>query len=325
MRYLSYRTEQVKNALIAYHGGLSFENCAICFNINAMSLYRIICAFGKYSIPAILHKTGIPLPRYAQADEKHTKCLQEKGYIPLLTSGHVIWHIDYVDSLDDEVLENSYQKFAEETKTIDADYAPKTVTHDGFKSTINALHSIFKKTTFLICWLHACWSIAKLISPFSKEEGKNLSWNLFEALKKYHSKTSLQCISLRSWFTALLRSYKNVLPPNLHESLKEWIKRRKPYFYAGMDYPLSLNFSFSIDHICNHLDRKLFMMKHFHHPESCKDLFLKGFALIHCFIPYQRFARNAHKSPAQVEGAELPHPDWFVSLLMLTAGGYCKI
>jgi hypothetical protein len=66
------------------------------------------------------------------------------------------------------------------------------------------------------------------------------------------------------------------------------------------------------------------MMKHFHHPSTRKDLFIKGFALIHCFIPYQKFARNAYKCPAQVEGAILPHPDWFISLLIFTSGGYKK-
>ena len=66
-------------------------------------------------------------------------------------------------------------------------------------------------------------------------------------------------------------------------------------------------------------------MKYFHCLEARRDLFLKGFALIDNFIPYQRFAKNKFRSPAQVEGAVLPHPDWFVSLLILTSGGYHKI
>ena len=325
MRYFRHDTENVKNALIAYHGGLSLENCAICFNISAMSLYRIICAFGKYSIPDILNTVGIALPKNCQVDEKHTKCLGEKAYIPLLTSGHAIWHIDYVESLDDDVLEGSYRKFADQTKVIEAEYTPQTITHDGYKSTINALRRIFKKTAFLICWIHSCWSLAKLIKPFSKEEGEDLSLALFEKLKQCYRQTSLKCISLKNWFTALLRSYKNILPDDLHEKLKRWIKWRKPYFYASMDYPFPLSFSFSIDHICNHFDRKLFMMKHFHHPQARIGLFLNGLALIHTFIPYQRFAKNAHQSPAQVEGGNSPHPDWFISLSMLTFGSYHKM
>ena len=123
----------------------------------------------------------------------------------------------------------------------------------------------------------------------------------------------------------MLRKYEKILPPERYKALKKWIDKKKLFFYNSMDFPLKLSFSFSIDHICNHLNRKLFMMKHFHHKEADKPSFLRGFALIHNFIHYQHFARNANKSPAEVEGAVLPHSDWFVSLLMLvTAGGYCK-
>ena len=326
MRYLCYRTEQVQKAITAYHGGLSFENCAICFNISGMSLYRFICAFGKYPLAQTLNNAGVPLPKHTQADEKHTKCLGAKGYIPIVSSGHAFWHIDYIDSVDEDVVEESYQQFSDDTKAIETSYAPATITIDGFKPTRNALCHIFKKSSaYLLCWLHACWGIAKILEPFSKEEANRLSFWLLHTLQECHQKPSLQRISLRSHFTALLRHYKTILPGEIFENLKSWIARKRPYFYASMDFSLAHCFSYSIDHLCNHLDRKLFMMKHFHHPLARKDLFLKGFALLHNFIPYQRFARNAHTCPAQVEGAKLPHTNWLVSLLILTAGGYHKI
>jgi len=326
IRYFSCKTEQVKRAIIAYHGGLSFENCAICYNISPMCLYRLICAFGKHCLATMLYQAGVPLPKNLQADEKHTKCLGEKGYIPLLTCGHAIWDIDYIDNVDEQTLAPFYQQFVEQTKALEPNYAPKTITHDGFKATIKALREIFKNTcTYLLCWLHACRSIGNIITSYSKEEADKISGRLWIMLLRCHKKVSLKNVSRRSCLTALLRKYKPLLPPDIFEELKAWIDRKKPYFYAGMDYPLALSFSYSIDHICNHLDRKLFMMKHFHHPNARKDLFLKGFALLHCFIPYQRFAINAFKSPAQVEGASLPHHDWFVSLLILTSQGYHKI
>ncbi len=144
-------------------------------------------------------------------------------------------------------------------------------------------------------------------------------------LKQCHSKPSLQNISLCNRLLGMLRHYNHILPAAVWQSLKDWVTRKRSYFYSSMDYSASLSFSYPIDHICNHLDRKLFMMKDFHHPKARKDLFIKGFALIHNFIPYQRFARNALLSPAQVEKAILPHPDWFISLLMLTSEGYHRI
>lgn len=325
MRYFGCRTKQSQKALLAYHGGLSLENCAISFNISPMSLYRIICAFGKYSTEKVLAHAGISLPEYIQVDEKHTKCLGKKGYIPIISSGHIIWHIDYVNSVEEDTLETSYKKFDVETKKIEPSYTPRAVTHDGFKATTNALGHIFKKATSnLICWLHACWSLVKILEPFSKEEANNISYWLLYILKECHQKVSLRRISLKNRFIALLKRYKEILPANIFENLKSWVNRKKPYLYTSMDFPSTQCFSYSIDHICNHLDRKLFMMKYFHHYSSRKDLFVKGYALIHCFVPYQRFARNAYLSPVQVEGASLPHKDWFISLSILTSGGYKK-
>jgi hypothetical protein len=326
LRYRSYGLTEVRKVLRDYHGGLSLENCTIGTSLSGVALYRLICSFGKASLAQVLTKAGVPLPKHVQADEKHTKCLGTKGYIPLMSAGHVIWQIDYVDSVDEAVLEASYRQFATATRQLMPTYAPHTVTHDGFKPTSNALVHIFKKASvYLLCWLHACHGFAKILEPFSKEEANRASFWLLRTLQKCHQQTSRQRISLRSHLTACLRHYKKLVPADVYIALKGWIARKKPYLYASMDFPQAHSFSYSIDHVCNHLDRKLFMMKYFHHPTARRDLFLKGFAQLHNFIPYQKFARNAHQCPAQVEGAKLPHPDWLVSLSMLTSGGYHKM
>ncbi len=323
MRYFCYPIERVKQALIAYHSGSSLEVCAILHNISAMSLYRIICSLGKYSLCQVLGKAGLTLPKNILADEKHSKCLGEKGYIPLITSGHTTWHIDYVESVEEKVLEDSYKSFDQQVKEVNPQYAPKTVSHDGFRPTANALKNIFGgKVAFLLCWLHTCRSLQNLLKNFSKPLSYRFSFALFKKLQACHQKPSLQKISLKNFFNAMLRTMKELLTEEQLTSVKDWIKRKKTYLYQTMDHPLSLAFSYSLDHICNHLDRKLFMMKYFHHPNSDKSSFLKGFILIHNFIPYQRRAKNAGMSPCQVDGARLPHPDWLVSLLILTSAGY---
>lgn len=326
IRYFRHRADRVKNALIAYHGGLSFENCSICFDISGMSLYRFICSLGKYPLSHVLYESGLQLPENIWADEKHSKCKGQKGYIPLVSSGHTTWHIDYVESVDDETLHQSYQQFAQETRQIDPDYEPKTINHDGFQSTINALKRCFSGASFLLCWLHAFKSLARLLKILPEDVVFQITANLRQILKRSHSVGLRSVLSLRSSLSQFYWRYVAVLvPANLFDPLKNWIDSRRATFSESMKYPVPLSYGYPIDHICNHLDRKLFMMKHFHHPDADRVSFLKGFALIHNFIPYQRFARNARKCPAEVDGAILPHPDWFVSLLILTAGGYHKI
>ncbi len=55
-----------------------------------MALYRLICALGQQSLVTVLTRCGLPLPVYVLADEKYSRCLTEKVYLPttlLLDSG----------------------------------------------------------------------------------------------------------------------------------------------------------------------------------------------------------------------------------------------
>src|SRR3989440_6791262 len=71
LRYRQMRPEVARNALLATHGGLSLELCAVIGHISPMALYRLICALGHQSMVAVLTRCGLPLPTSFLADEKH--------------------------------------------------------------------------------------------------------------------------------------------------------------------------------------------------------------------------------------------------------------
>ena len=91
------RPDVARDALLATHGGLSLEWCAVICHISPMALYRVICALGQQSLVTVLTRCGLPLPVYLLADEKHSRCLTEKVYLPTIVSGRVIWHLGYSD------------------------------------------------------------------------------------------------------------------------------------------------------------------------------------------------------------------------------------
>jgi hypothetical protein len=64
LRYRQMRPDVARDALIATHGGLSLEWCAVICHISPMALYRVICAFGQHSVVTVLIRCGLPLPRY---------------------------------------------------------------------------------------------------------------------------------------------------------------------------------------------------------------------------------------------------------------------
>src|SRR5918998_4283371 len=97
MRYRQMRPEVARNALLATHGGLSLELCAVLYHISPMALYRLVCALGQHSLVAVLTRCGLPLPVYFLADEKHSRCLTDKVSLPTVVSGRVIWHLGYME------------------------------------------------------------------------------------------------------------------------------------------------------------------------------------------------------------------------------------
>jgi hypothetical protein len=84
LRYRQMRPEVARNALLATYGGLSLERCAVICHISPMALYRLVCAFGHHSLVAVLTRCELALPVYFLADEKHSRCLTEKVYLPLV-------------------------------------------------------------------------------------------------------------------------------------------------------------------------------------------------------------------------------------------------
>src|SRR4029453_1930029 len=50
LRYRKMRPDVARDALIATHGGLSLEWCAVICHISPMALSRVICAFGQHSV-----------------------------------------------------------------------------------------------------------------------------------------------------------------------------------------------------------------------------------------------------------------------------------
>src|SRR5574341_2607686 len=61
LRYRQMRPDIARDALLATHGGLSLELCAVIYHISPMALYRLVCALGQHSLVNVLTRDGLPL------------------------------------------------------------------------------------------------------------------------------------------------------------------------------------------------------------------------------------------------------------------------
>src|SRR6266702_6732877 len=128
------RPEVARDALLATHGGLSLEWCAVIYDISPMALYRLVCAFGHQSLVTVLTRCGLPLPVYFLADEKHSHCLTDKVYLPTIVCGRVLWHLGDTEHASAAALTQSDGEFHRAASQQEPSYRVKGVLIDGFDS-----------------------------------------------------------------------------------------------------------------------------------------------------------------------------------------------
>src|SRR6266853_43387 len=138
LRYRQMRPDVARDALLATHGGLSLERCAVICHISPMALYRLVCALGHQHLVAMLTRCGLPLPVYFLADEKHTHCLTDKVYLPTIVRGRVLWHVGYTEHASAAAFTQSYGEFQRAASQQDPAYRVRGILTDGFDSTTSA-------------------------------------------------------------------------------------------------------------------------------------------------------------------------------------------
>src|SRR5262249_19683181 len=149
------RPEVARDALLATHGGLSLEWCAVLGHISPMALYRLICAFGYHNLVTVLTRCGLPLPLYFLADEKHSPCLDDKVYLPTIVGGHVLWHLGYTTEASAVAFTQSYGAFQCAALQWEPSYRVRGVLTDGFDSTTKSLRTLFPGAHLGLCLRHA--------------------------------------------------------------------------------------------------------------------------------------------------------------------------
>src|SRR5918996_5620701 len=143
LRYRQMRPEVARNALLATHGGLSLEWCAVICHLSPMALYRLVCAFGHHSLVTVLTRCGLPLPVYFLADEKHSRCLTDKVYLPTIVCGRVLWHLGYTEAASTAAFTQSYGEFQGAALQQEPSYRVRGILTDGFDSTTKSLYTLF--------------------------------------------------------------------------------------------------------------------------------------------------------------------------------------
>jgi hypothetical protein len=322
LRYRRMRPDVARQALIATHGGLSLEWCATICHISPMALYRLICALGQHSLVTVLLKCHLPLPAYILADEKHGKCLTDRVYLPTIVSGRVICHLGYSESKSAVAFTESYGQFQQAALEHEPSYRVQGALIDGFDSTTKSMRTWFPSAPLGYCLRHALNKLPDKLVGLAAPVRKGLRSKFHALLHRCRQRKSLRVVSLGQRLRRFVNHITATEGEEHGERVRTWMEDKKTGWYAVLEDPKMPAMSTLLDQTHNAMDRKLFMMKGFHHPGGSQGAYLTGLAHLYNLIPYQRRAQNAGLCGVQVEGGRVPTADWMLNLQILTSGGY---
>src|SRR2546430_15751350 len=80
--------------------------------------YTTLFRSGQQSLVRVLTRCGLPLPVYFLADEKHSRCLTAKVYLPTMVCGRVIWHLGYTEAASTAAFTQSYREIGRATSEL---------------------------------------------------------------------------------------------------------------------------------------------------------------------------------------------------------------
>src|SRR5215472_5999790 len=322
LRYRSMRPEVARDVLLATHGGLSLELCAAIGHLSPMALYRLVCAFGHQSLVTVLTRCHLPLPTYILADEKHSRCLTERVYLTSIVRGRVIWHLGYSESKSAAAFTESYGVFQRAALAHEPSYQVRGVLTDGFDSTVNSMRTLFPKARLGLCLRHALNKLPSKLLGVSAPIRKGFRAKFHALLHRCRQRKSLRVVALGQRLRHFAHRIDKAVGEDQGARVRHWFEDKKAGWYAVLEDPQMPAMSTVLDQAHNAIDRKLFAMKGFHHPEGSQGAFLTGLAHLYNLIPYQRRALNAGKCGVGVEGGRVPTSDWMLNLQILTSGGY---
>src|SRR5215471_8425875 len=195
LRDRSMRPETARDALLATHGGLSLELCAVIGHLSPMALYRLVCAFGQQSLVTVLTRCGLPLPTYVLADEKHSRCLTERVYLPTIVCGRVIWHLGYTEDASAAAFTQSYGEFQCAASQQKPAYRVRGILTDGFDSTVKSLRTLFPGARLGNCLRHALTKLPKKLAAIASPVRKPLRSQFHTLLYRARQRKGLRVLA----------------------------------------------------------------------------------------------------------------------------------
>ncbi len=222
----------------------------------------------------LLIRCGLPLPTYILADEKQSRCLTEKVYLPTIVSGRILWHLGYTEEASAAVFTESYGEFQCAASQQEPSYRVRGILTDGFASTTSSMRTLFPGARLGNCLRHAINKLPKKLVAIASPVRKTLRMRFHTLLYRARQRKGLRVFALGQRLCRFVDHVATTAGTANGERVRQWIRDKKAGWYMVLADPQMPVTSTLLDQAHNAIERKLFAMKGFHHPGGSQQAFL---------------------------------------------------
>jgi hypothetical protein len=315
--YMAARTDDVEAPLFLRTFGVPFGALARVFGRDPMYWYRRTCGLGRSSVVGTTVRRP-EIPAHTLADGHHQTIDGEKVYVATTVGDGCVLGAEPAAAAGAAALTAAYGVFQAEARDVEPEYAPRTVSVDGWAATHQAWRALFPLVVLLRCSLHGWLSIrgrGKLSESF-----RELSERVWESYRAPSRRGFAQRLRrLREWARG------RGMSAWLLEQVEKLCGRSKEYAQA-YSQPGGHRTSNMLDRLMRAMNRYFDRGQHLHgSPAACR-LHGRAWALLANYAPWHPAVARTNggwRCPAERLNRHRYHDDWLQNLLIAASlGGY---
>ncbi len=272
---------------------------------------------GRFSVGGTTVRRA-ELPEHLLADEHHQSLDGQKVSIATTVGGGCVLGAEPTDAARADDLKAASEVFRDEARDVASEYAPRTVSTDGWKGTQAAGKALFPKVVLLLCFSHAWLKIRDRTKPL-KEVFAEVSRRVWEASHAPDRRSFAQrSRRLGQWATGHLTGI-------VLEKIQDLCRKRDRWSIA-YHHPGGHRTSNMLDRQMRGMNRDFDHGQHLHGSREACRWHCRAWALLWNFAPWHPATtrkNNDWRCPAERLNQHRYHECWLQNLLISASlGGY---
>jgi hypothetical protein len=147
---------------------------------------------------------------------------------------------------------------------------------DGFDSTTSSLQTLFPGARLGTCLRHAINKLPTKLVALTSPERKAFRSQCHTLLYRARQRTGVRVCALGQRLRRFIAHVATTAGTANGERVRRWVREKKAGWYVVLADPQMPATSTLLDQAHNAIERKLFAMKGFHHPQGSQQVFLTG-------------------------------------------------